>query len=248
MTARSTEPSRRRIHFEFEGARIPVHVALPASPPRVTVIMLGGIWSVTPHIEDLCDRLAEAGFGAIAPCQFRGTGIPARDAPAEVLSQTFLDFDDRRCTRDLRAIARAASLGQFGFAPGALVPCGFCLGGRFAHYLGAVSEHVAGVVNFYGRLRFARQSIKPFLPIELTHLIEVPYLGHFGEVDALIPSEDVDELRVALGERGLPHRIVVYPGTVHGFVDPLRPTEHHPQAAAVAWAATLDFLRELSNP
>ena len=25
------------------------------------------------------------------------------------------------------------------------------MGGRFAHYLGAVSEHVAGVVNFYGR-------------------------------------------------------------------------------------------------
>ena len=49
MTARSTEPFRQRMHFEFEGARIPVHVVLPASPPRLTVIMLGGIWSVTPH-------------------------------------------------------------------------------------------------------------------------------------------------------------------------------------------------------
>ena len=42
------------------------------------------------------------------------------------------------------------------------------------------------------RLRFARQAIKPFLPIELTHLIEVPYLGHFAESDSLIPAEDVD--------------------------------------------------------
>lgn len=248
MNATSTEPSRRRILFEFEGARIPVHIALPAAPPRVTVMMLGGIWSVTPHIGELCDRLAAAGFGAIAPCQFRDTGIPARDALVEVLRQTFLDFDDRRCTRDLRAIARAASLGQLGFAPGALVPCGFCLGGRFAHYLGAVSEHVAGVVNFYGRLRFTRQTIKPFLPIELTHLIEVPYLGHFAERDELIPAGDVDELRAGLHERGIPHRIAVYPGTVHGFVDPLRPAEHHPQAASAAWAATLDFLRDLSNP
>jgi carboxymethylenebutenolidase len=248
MTAKPATPTRRRIDFEFEGARIPIHIALPASPPRLTVMLLGGIWSVTPHIKDLCDRLAEAGFGAIAPCQFRNAGIPARDAPPELLRQAFLEFDDRRCTRDLRAIARAACLGRFDFAPGSLVACGFCLGGRFAHTLGALSEHVAGVVNFYGRLRFARQANKPFLPIELTHLIEVPYLGHFAERDTMIPTEDVDELRAALGERGVPHRITVHAGTVHGFVDPLRPTEHHPQAAAIAWAATLDFLHELSNP
>jgi len=248
MTEKPASLSRQRTHFEFEGARIPVHVVLPASPPPLTVMLLGGIWSVTPHIEDLCGGLAEAGFGAIAPCQFRNAGIPARDAPPEVLRQTFLDFDDRRCARDLRAVARAACLGRFDFAPGPLVACGFCLGGRFAHTLGALSEHVAGIVNFYGRLRFARQANKPFLPIELTHLIEVPYLGHFAERDELIPAEDVDELRAALGERGVPHRITVHAGTVHGFVDPLRPTEHHPQAAAIAWAATLDFLHELSNP
>lgn len=209
--------------------------------------MLGAIWSITPHIEDLCDKLAATGFGAIAPCLFRNAGIPRRDAPPEVLRQAFLDFDDARCIRDLRAAIRTARDGRFGFAPGAIVPWGFCLGGRFAHDLGAVGEGVAGVVNFYGRLRFARQSNKPFLPAELTGLIEVPYLGQFAETDELIPLADVDELRESLAARNVPHRIDVYLGARHGFVDPERPTEHNPDAAARAWSTALDFLKDLAR-
>jgi len=234
--------------FAFEGASIRIYVARPAATPRVSVLMLGAIWSVTPHIEALCRRLAQAGYGAIAPCLFRGAGIPARDAPPDVLARTFLEFDDRRCLRDLRAVARGAADGRLGFAPGALVPWGFCLGGRFAHYLGAFSEHVAGVINFYGRLRFERQPIKPFLPAEVTDLIEVPYLGQFAETDALIAPGDVDELRAALASRGVRHRIDVYAGARHGFFDVTRPADHHPDAAARAWSAALEFLKTLNVP
>lgn len=141
---------------------------------------------------------------------------------------------------------RAAARGELGFAPGALVPWGFCLGGRFAHHLGAFSEHVAGVINFYGRLRFARQPTKPFLPIEVTGLIEVPYLGQFAETDELIPRADVEELRAALQSRNVPNRIDVYQGARHGFLDPMRPAEHHPEAAAKAWATSLEFLEQVS--
>lgn len=239
-----TESSRKTLRFE--GAHIPVYVARPAAPPKLTVLMFGAIWSVTPHIEDLCNQLADAGFGAIAPCLFRNTGIPARAAPPEVLAQTFLDFDDCRCIRDVRATMHAARSGLFGFAPGRIVPLGFCLGGRFAHYVAAFDRKCAGVVVFYGRLRFERSANKPFLPAEVTGLIEMPYLGHFAEFDPLIPPENVGELRAALGSRNVPHRVEVYAGARHGFVDPERPTEHDPAAAQQAWAATLDFLRALA--
>ena len=235
----------QRTTLRFEGADIPVYVARPDAPPRLTVLMFGAIWSVTPHIEDLCNRLAAAGYGAIAPCLFRDTGVPSRAAPPEVLAQTFVDFDDCRCIRDLRAVLLAARYGRFGFASGGMVPLGFCLGGRFAHYIAALDRDCAGVVNFYGRLRFARQPSKPFLPAELTGLIEIPYLGHFAEFDSLIPHADVDELRAALASRNVPHQIEIYAGARHGFVDPGRPTEHDPVAAARAWAATLDFLAGL---
>lgn len=245
MSSSPTKVPRGRAMLRFENADIPVYVARPASPPPLTVLMFGAIWSVTSHIEDLCDRLTGAGFGAVAPCLFRNAGIPPRAAPAETLAQTFLDFDDIRCLRDLRATAAATRRGDFGFAPGRLVPLGFCLGGRFAHYLGALDNQCAGLVNFYGRLRFPRQPHKPFLPADVTGLIEIPYLGHFAELDPMIPLADVEELRAVLAERGVRHRIEVYSGTRHGFVDPERPTEHHPEAAARAWSLTLDFLKGL---
>jgi carboxymethylenebutenolidase len=246
MSASPADITVARTSLAFEEASIATYIARPAQAPRATVVMLGAIWSVTPHIEDLCRQLAQRGYGAIAPCLFRGVDIPARDAPPEVLARTFLEFDDRRCIRDLRAVVRAAARGELGFAPGALVPWGFCLGGRFAHHLGAFSEHVAGVINFYGRLRFARQPTKPFLPIEVTGLIEVPYLGQFAETDELIPRADVEELRAALQSRNVPNRIDVYQGARHGFLDPMRPAEHHPGAAAKAWAASLEFLEQVS--
>lgn len=230
----------------FEQARIPVFVARPAAPPRASVMVLGAIWSVTPHIEDVCVQLAQRGFAALAPCLFRGQGIPARDASPEALAQTFRDFDDRRCLRDVRAVARAAAEGRFGPFP-RLVPLGFCLGGRFAHLLAASSEHVAGAIVFYGRMRFERQPIKPFLPIELAGLIEVPYLGHFAEHDALIPLAHVDELRAALDERGVAHAVHVYAGARHSFFDPTRPADHDPAAAALAWTRSIGFLESIAG-
>lgn len=234
-----------RSEVAFEGARIPVFVARPAEAPRASVLVLGAIWSVTPHIEDVCVRLAGEGFAAIAPCLFRGQDIPAPDASADVLARTFLEFDDRRCLRDLRAVAREADRGRFGTFP-RLVPLGFCLGGRFAHLLAATSEHVAGAIVFYGRMRFERQPVKPFLPIELTGLIEVPYLAHFAEHDMLIPLAHVEELRAALAERGVPHEVHVYAGAKHSFFDPTR-ADHDPAASALAWSRSLEFLRGIAG-
>ncbi|MCP5150713.1 MAG: dienelactone hydrolase family protein [Ectothiorhodospiraceae bacterium] len=245
MQQSSIAESRHRL--EVDDGSIDVFVARPAAGAPLSVMMLGAIWSVTPHIEDVCRRLAHAGFNAFAPCLFRGVGIPALDAAPPVLAQTFVDFDDRRCTRDLRAVARRARDGGLGFTSGPIVPWGFCLGGRFAHYLGAVSEHVDGVICFYGRIRFERQANKPFLPIELAGLVEVPYLGHFAEFDDLIPLTDVAELREALGGRRVETEVHVYEGARHSFFDPARPADHHPQAAETAWARSVDFLRRVAE-
>jgi carboxymethylenebutenolidase len=233
--------------YPSDGQRITLYLARPAAPVKATVLMFGAIWSVTKHIESICDQLASEGFAAAAPCLFRGAGIPALDAPPEVLAQTFLDFDDRRCTRDLQALAALAAGGGLGFDAGALVTWGFCLGGRFAHNLAAVTTQVAGVINFYGRVRFARQPNKPFLPIELAPLIRAPYLGHFAQTDALIPLADVEDLRSALAEQRCEHRIHVYPGARHAFFDSTRPADHDSAASALAWRRSLEFIDEVSQ-
>ena len=82
-----------RRSFDVEGDPIPLFVARPSRPVMATGIMLGAIWSVTRHIEDLCQRLAAAGIAAIAPCLFRGAGIPPLDAPPALLARTFHHAD-----------------------------------------------------------------------------------------------------------------------------------------------------------
>ena len=90
---------------------------------------------------------------------------------------------------------------------------------------GSVSEHVSCVVNFYGRQRFARRQASRFLPIELTGLIEYPTSATSPEFDDLIPLADVEELRAALAERGVPHQVHVYEGAKHGFsIPPVPPS------------------------
>jgi dienelactone hydrolase len=89
--------------------------------------------------------------------------------------------------------------------------------------------------------------VKPFLPIELTGLIESRYLGHFAEFDELIPLADVDELKGALAERRIPHRVHVYQRARHSFFDPTRPADHDVEASALAWSRSIAFLEEIAS-
>ena len=185
----------------------------------------------------------------IAPCLFRGAGIPARDAPPEVLAQTFLDFDDRRCVRDLRAVDARARAGRARLAR----PAGSCRWDSASAavsrtYWRALGEHVAGVVNFYGRLRFARQPTKPFLPIELTGADRgsVPRtLRRVRRDDSARRCRRTEALRWPSAASR--HEVHVYGGARHGFVDPERPTEHDPERRRCAWSRTLDFLDDLQR-
>jgi carboxymethylenebutenolidase len=204
------------------------------------VIVLAEIWGVNTNIRTLCKRLAQAGFCALAPDLYRGAAAPVESDPAGAIAQSFLDFDDPRGIRDCRAVVRWAKAGDAGGAP--IFVWGFCMGGRFAHYAGAYCEGLAGVVNFYGRLVFERRPTKPFLPMEVAELIEVPYLGLFGEHDPIVPALDVEALRDRFARRGLPHRLQIFRGAEHAFFNETRPS-YHPQAAREAWDIATAFFR-----
>lgn len=236
------------VSIPVEGQVFSVHVARPVEiPGHPAVVVLGAIWGVTPHIRDVCARLAREGFAAVAPDLYRGRGAPPEDTPASVLTDAFRAFPDERGVRDCRETVRRLATGQLGVPPGPVVAWGFCMGGRFAHYLGAVSERVAGVINAYGRLQFPRQEVKPFTPLDLAGLIQVPYLGIFAEWDDVVSPADIAALRERLAARRVPHDIKVYPGTHHGFFNDTRP-EHHARASAEVWQRTLRFLREAAPP
>jgi carboxymethylenebutenolidase len=223
-----------------EGIAIDAHVAMPGSGrSAVAVVVLGEIWGVNENMRKICGRLAQAGIAAVAPDLYRGTPAPRESDPMALVMRSFAEYPDARGINDCRAVVRW-SLASI---PGVerIYPWGFCVGGRFAHYLGAVSESVAGVVNFYGRLSFPRQDIKPFLPLDLVELIQVPYLGLFAERDDLIAHTDVAALDAGLAACGTPHFVHIYHGADHAFFNDSR-ASYHPVVAAQAWDRTLAFL------
>ena len=233
----------RQVEIEVErGVRTAAYAALPERAEGCPgVLVLGEIWGVNGNIRATCERLARAGVVALAPDPYRGEPPPRESDPIERVLGYFDRYDDPRGIRDCRA-ALGLLAGGLGVRPRALFAWGFCKGGRFAHYLGAFASRLAGVINFYGRISFARDPVlKPFTPLDVAGLIEAPYLGLFAERDGLIPAADVAALRERFEHRGHRHHLHVYAGAEHAFFNDTRPS-HHPQVAADAWAKALGLI------
>lgn len=226
------------------GGEMNAYLARPDGQPRGTVLIMVELWGLTDHMAEVSQRLAAEGYAALALDLFRGAVPPVPSDPAEKWASTFEAFDDIRANRDSRHAAHWLMSGDAGFDAGNIFAWGFCMGGRFAHNLGAFEPRIAGVINFYGRINFPRTANKPFLPVEITPMIACPYLGAFAGTDPLIPTTDLEDLRAGLADNP-DHEIEEYAGADHAFFNDHRDT-YHPEAAGRAWRKVKSFLERLS--
>jgi carboxymethylenebutenolidase len=237
-------PSPRELTIPVEpGVEVAAYAALPdAAEGRPALVILGEIWGVNGNIRAICDRLADAGAIAVAPDQYRGITPPRDGDPQNHVMGFFDRFDDPQGIRDGRAAIEAVRSGALGVSPGPVFVWGFCMGGRFAHYLAAFEPRLAGAINFYGRLSFPRQErLKPFVPLDVAGLVACPYLGLFGEFDPFIPAADVEALRAELRRVGVPHHVAIYEGAEHAFFNETR-ASYHAEASADAWRRVQAFV------
>jgi carboxymethylenebutenolidase len=114
---------------------------------------------------------------------------------------------------------------------------GFCLGGQYALMAACTVPGLAACVSWYGMLRYDEtDAVKPASPLDLAAELRCPYLGLFGEEDAIIPLADVAALRGILERARKRFEIVTYPGAGHAS-STTRPDAYCPVAAADAWHA-----------
>lgn len=206
------------------------YLALPATGAGNPILVLHAWWGLNETIKVFCNRLAAAGYVAFAPDLYHGQ--VADDIPgAEALSSAlFQNLDQAR--------AEVAAAAEFVFARGGepkrgLAAVGFSLGAFYALDLSASHpEHVGAVVAFYGTC-----------PVDYSRSQAV-YLGHFAETDEYEPQAEVDALQAALEQAGRPATFYRYPGTGHWFFEPDRAEAYDPAAAELAWARTLEFLKQ----
>ncbi|WP_035988703.1 dienelactone hydrolase family protein [Leptolyngbya sp. KIOST-1] len=221
------------------------YLAAPSRPGRFgAVVVIQEVFGVNSHIREVTERIAGAGYVAIAP------HIYHRQAPG---FEVGYGEEDLALGRQYKQGTTAAQLladvrgaiaylySQANVIPDGVGCIGFCFGGHVA-YLAATLPDVKATASFYGA------GIATLTPgggeptLSRTPEIAGTLYGFFGDQDALIPAQEVDQIEAALKEHGVPHKIFRYPEASHGFFCDQR-YSYNPEAARDAWAQVLELFK-----
>jgi dienelactone hydrolase len=194
--------------IEVDG--VPAYVARPAGDAAApAVLVIQEAFGLNDHIRDVTRRVATEGYVALAPDLYwrggKGRAVGYDQLPQAIgLMQS---LKDPEIVADLsrtigwlekQPFVRADRIGI----------TGFCMGGRVS-YLAAceLPEKIKASVPYYGG----------GIPIDKTAKLRCPVLAFFGERDAFIPLDNVEQLKAEAKRLGKSVEVVVYPGADHGF-------------------------------
>ena len=232
--------SGRDVTVDTADGPMRIYEARPPGEARGAIVVVQEAFGVNSYIEDVTRRAAAAGYHAVAPDLFHrsGPGSVVEYGNFEKVMEYFKDLSgDDAVLNDVDAAL--AHLHAAGHAESRIGVVGFCFGGRVS-FLVALRRALGAAVGFYGggivSVRFPQF---PALVGE-TASLQTPWLGLFGDEDASIPVDDVEQLREALRVAGVDTEIVRYPGAGHGFHCDQR-ADYRPDDAADAWRRALDW-------
>ncbi len=215
-----------RIAFKRpDGKDAAGYLAKPGRANAPGIVVIQEWWGVQDQITGICDRLALAGYEALAPDLYDGTVVPYHDPDAanrEMSSLNFLEATDQTVR------GAAQFLGRTGAKVGLT---GFCLGGAVT-IIGAVRvPELAAGVCFYG--------IPPKEAADPAQ-IRIPLQGHFANEDDWCTPAAVDGFERDAKAAGKSVEVFRY-AAKHGFVNEQRPEVHERTSAELAWSRMLDF-------
>jgi carboxymethylenebutenolidase len=198
---------------------LPYFFARPAAdPPWPGVVVIHEGNGISPQLLRFCQRLAAAGYGAIAPdLFFRAGGTEAGDFATLIGS-----LESERTQGDIdqaAAVLRSMGADKVGVT-------GFCMGGRLTYHTAVWGNGFDAAVGFYGA-GIADELAEP----------RCPTLLFFGGNDDYIPTDQIERVQAH-------HRdTVVYPDAGHGFFRD--GSENYNEAAALdAGTRLMDFFAE----
>jgi carboxymethylenebutenolidase len=227
------------------GINMPAYHARPANSRSAPVVLVvQEIFGVNEHIQDICRRLAHAGYYAIAPELYLRQG-DASKYTLEQIPQLFADIvakvPQAQVLADLDACA--AHVKASGEADTSrLAITGFCWGGTITWLYSARNPEIKAGVAWYGRLNAAPTDLQPKRPLDIAGALNAPVLGLYGGQDHGIPLADVESMRAALKNAGKTSEIEVYPEAGHGFLADYRPG-YNEAAAKDGWQKMLAWFK-----
>ena len=218
----------RDIQVESADGDFAAYVAIPSSGQGPGIVVLQEWWGLVPHIRDVCDRLARAGYVALAPDLYRGTSTTDPGEAGQLMMELEIDRAGRDLGLAVDALRRQPE--TTGAKVGAI---GFCMGGQLALHAACLKSEISAVVDCYG--------VHPNVVLDFPSC-SASVLGVFAENDDFIPAADVQQLEEALAAGGVEAKLLTYAGVQHAFLNESRPDVFDAETAARAWRDIDTFL------
>ena len=225
-----------------DNSVMPIYLAAPAGAgPFAALVAIQHQSGIDEFIQGMTQRLAEAGFLAVAPDLYHRDGPNCQDDMRTRSSR----LGDRRVIADAAATIDFLKR-QSNVDSARIGVIGFCMGGRVAFLLAAADSNFKAAVTFYPgntARAWGRDTPSPF---ERSAEIHCPLQGHFGDDDKNPSPEDRLKLEAELIKHGKLHEFHSYPGAGHAFMDNTKPS-FRPSAEAAAWPRMVQFLQRHLN-
>ncbi|WP_300579457.1 dienelactone hydrolase family protein [Phenylobacterium sp.] len=221
--------------------QIPAYLARPAGAgPYPVVIVVSEIFGVHEYIRDVCRRLAQLGYVAMAPDFFARAGDPSGMSDYAEIRKIVATATDAQVMGDLSAAMAFLKAQDYAQTDAAAIT-GFCWGGNITWQACQRLNLFRAGVAWYGRL--ARPADAPAderqWPVDMAEDLSAPVLGLYAGQDQGIPLADVEKMRQALAAAGkTDSEIIVYPEAQHGFHADYR-SAYDAAAAKDGWARML---------
>jgi carboxymethylenebutenolidase len=214
------------VTFKSNGHTCDGYIA--GSGPGVLVIQEW--WGLVPHIKDVVDRFAAAGFTALAPDLYHGESSTEPDGAGKLMMALNIEQAAKDMSGAIDLLVERTGSPKVGAV-------GFCMGGGLALVVASRRpDAVAACAPYYGVL--AWPSAQPDWSA-LTATVE----GEYAEFDDYAGPEASAALQAELRGLGKQATLHVHAGTHHAFFNDTRPEVYDAAASAEAWDRTLALFR-----
>ncbi len=218
------------------------YLVSPGHGPGPGVLVLHSWWGLNAATRAITERLADAGYTAMAPDLFAGEILDNPDDPLEAAERLARAEVDSTAGLILSSIVALRRHSADPAAPVGVV--GFSMGASWALWAATRQPgSVAAVVAYYG------------LQVIDFEGLGAPVLCHLAELDPLVSADDGAEMQAHIRLVGGSVEVVTHPGTRHFFAEGGVPVVDAQGTAAqrgvveqaaevTAWNHTVDFLGE----
>jgi len=229
------------VKVKHDQREVNCFVAYPEVKDKApAVILIHEIFGLTDWVREVADRLAEAGYIAIAPDLLSGTapggGGTAELGSGDAVRKAITSLPPAQVTADLIAVADYAA--QLPACNGKLAVAGFCWGGSQAFRFATNDKRLKAVFVFYGTAPDAEEDLAR---------IGCPVYGFYAGNDARVTAT-IPHTAESMKKAGKVYEPKTYEGAGHGFMragEAPDASTANQQAREAGWRRWLELMKKI---